>query len=128
MATVLAVLTGWAVISFGLSSRLSIKCQWTYLMMGFGLLAPGDTGGDWKESKSIRLYLPDLTLRASSLSSNAAPTLDLQKPIPHQGCGIALLMQPVVPFKQSVRINGSTINQLFGFIQICPRRHGRALL
>jgi len=45
-----------------------------------GLLAPGDTGGDWKESKSTRLYLPDLTLRASSLSSNAAPTLDLQEP------------------------------------------------
>jgi len=58
-------------------------------MMGWGLLAPGDTGGDWKESKSTRLYLPDLTLRASFLSSNAAPTLDLQERNTH---GAAVLL------------------------------------
>ena len=48
-----------------------------YLGFGLGLLAPGDTGGDEKESKSTKLYLPERTLRASSLSSKAAPTLDL---------------------------------------------------
>ena len=45
--------------------------------LAVGLLAPGDIGGDEKESRSTRLYLPDLTWRAASLSSNGAPTLDL---------------------------------------------------
>ena len=44
---------------------------------GLGLEAPGDTGGDEKESRSTRLYLPDRTLRASSLLSKATPTFDL---------------------------------------------------
>ncbi len=81
-------------------------------MMGCCLLAPGDTSGDWKESKSTRLYLPDLTLRSSSLSSNAAPTLDLQEPNPRQGCDFALLMQPIVSLVQLISIHGSTVNQL----------------
>ena len=49
-----------------------------HLGLGLGLLTPGETGGDEKESRSTRLYLPERTLRASSLSSNATPTLDLQ--------------------------------------------------
>lgn len=43
-----------------------------------GLLGPAETGGEENESRSTRLYLPDLTWRAPSLSSNGTPTLDLQ--------------------------------------------------
>lgn len=35
-----------------------------YLGFVLGLLAPGETGGDEKESKSTKLYLPERTLRA----------------------------------------------------------------
>ena len=37
-----------------------------YLGFGLGLLAPGDTGGDEKESKSTKLYLPERTLSAAN--------------------------------------------------------------
>lgn len=45
--------------------------------LGIGLSVPGALGGDSNESRSTRLYLPARTWRAPSLSSKAAPTLDL---------------------------------------------------
>ena len=51
-----------------------------YLGFSLGLLAAGEFGAtDSKESKSTKLYLPERTWRALSLSSNAAPTFDLYR-------------------------------------------------
>ena len=48
-----------------------------YPTLEIGLSIPGALGGDSNDSRSTRLYLPARTWRAPSLSSKAAPTLDL---------------------------------------------------